>query len=382
VEPSDEADGGVAIEAKGPEGTVRIDADWLIAADGVRSTVRELLGIAFDGGPVPGRYLVTEGRVDGDFESGVVHYFLRSAGSMVFAPLRGGSVRMGAPITEDTPLTEQTVQRLLDERGPGGLRVASLAAITTFSSQERVAGVLRRDRCFLVGDAAHTHSPIGGQGLNLGLQDVHNLAWKLGGVIAGRLAPAVLDSYEPERRQAAGQVVGNTRRAARMFLLGPAGARVRNACWLALERTGALRRWFTPLLAGWRLRYDPDLLCRVEDRDRRSPFRDRLLPAAGARMPHRLPSGEGRGTAVAAFRLLTLGPGQSALRRGAEELAGRHSPLCVHEHVSLRARPGFVLVRPDGFVAASGRGPAALARADELLRALRPAAASALETEA
>ncbi|MFD4509591.1 FAD-dependent oxidoreductase [Streptomyces sp. NPDC058457] len=367
LEPGDDT---VTVTAEGADGTpLRLTAGRLVGADGVRSTVRELLGIPFRGGPVPGRYLVTEGEVDGDFERGAVHYFLRSTGSMVFAPLRGGTVRMGAPVGEDTPLTEPTVQRLLDERGPGGLRVRSLRGITTFASQERVAERFRVGRCFLVGDAAHTHSPIGGQGLNLGLQDVHNLAWKLGGVLTGRLAEAVLDTYETERRQAAEQVVGNTRRAARMFLLGPVGARLRNAGWRLLEATGMLRRWFTPLLAGRRMRYTTPLLAQAGTAPAgRVPARGLLLPAPGTRGSRWLPRPS---SGAPQFQLLTLGTGSTARREAAEDLAERHAPLVRHVHTVSRTRNGYVLLRPDGFVAASGTGPTTLAHMDHLLSSLR-----------
>lgn len=84
-----------------------------------------------------------------------------------------------------------------------------------FSSEERVAHTLRSGRCFLVGDAAHVHSPIGGQGLNLGIPDTRNLAWKLAGVVHGRLRPSVLDSYDPERRAVIAQTLEATGRMAR-----------------------------------------------------------------------------------------------------------------------------------------------------------------------
>ncbi|MYS21657.1 2-polyprenyl-6-methoxyphenol hydroxylase, partial [Streptomyces sp. DvalAA-14] len=243
----------VTVKAQGPDGSELIEADWLIGADGIGSAVRQSLGVDFPGSSLPTTYLAAEGLIDGEAERGAVHYFLRSTGPMVYAPLSGEITRLGTPIAPDTPVTAETVQKLLDLRGPGGLQVRELHTLNTFGSQERIAVALRTGRTFLVGDAAHAHSPIGGQGLNLGLQDVHNLAWKLAGVIAGRLDPAVLDTYDTERRYAAQQTVGSTGRFTKMFTLGPKAARARNAGWRLLEATGVLRRRLIPLLAGWRV---------------------------------------------------------------------------------------------------------------------------------
>jgi 2-polyprenyl-6-methoxyphenol hydroxylase-like FAD-dependent oxidoreductase len=341
----------VVVTAASTTGTVVVEADWLIAADGVRSTVRDLLGIEFPGESIPGRYLITEAVIDSDLEIGSVHYFLRPNGSLVIAPLSNGSARISGPVSDDTPLTQETVQRLLDERGPSGLRIRTPGPVTSFSSQERVAARLLKGRCFLVGDAAHTHSPIGGQGLNLGLQDVHNLTWKLGGVLTGQLDRSVLDSYDTERREVAVQVVHNTRRALRMFLLGPVGARVRNTVWRGLESSGALRTWFTPLLAGRHAHYTPE----APPSKKNSVswvfrLRHRFLPYPGTRAPRWLPQAP---DGPPSFRLITIGVSHTRLARRAMELE-RHWSILRYQHLTSRTRSGFVLVRPDGYVACSG----------------------------
>jgi hypothetical protein len=253
------------------------------------------------------------------------------------------------------------VQHLLDLRGPGGLQVRELDTLTTFGSQERIAADFRRGRVFLVGDAAHAHSPIGGQGLNLGLQDVHNLAWKLAGVIDGRLDPAVLDTYAVERRHAAELTVANTGRFTRMFTLGPRAARARNAGWRLLEATGVLRRRLIPLLAGWRVQYPAGPLTAAAERGGR---RARRVTAPGARTPHW--AEQTAGPDPAPFRLVTTGPADGPLARAARDLAAQRPGLAVHRHV---ARPGasFLLLRPDGFVASSGAAPRDLHEAARLL---------------
>jgi 2-polyprenyl-6-methoxyphenol hydroxylase-like FAD-dependent oxidoreductase len=329
------SEGAVTASVVSGDQREEIHADWLVAADGVRSPVRAMLGIAFEGSPVLTKFLLAEGRLDGDVERDAVHYFLGRSGSVVFASMPGDRIRVSAPVADDHPLTPEGVQRLIDERGPGTITVTDLDMVVGFTSQECVAATLRAGRCFLVGDAAHTHSPLGGQGLNLGLQDSHNLAWKLAGVITGKLNPVVLDGYSPERRRAAGQIVRITHRLLAMFTLPPLLARLRNELWTALDRLGVLRRWFVPLLAGWRVSY-PDARPALPG-----------LPGPGRRPPHRFAEVLDDG-----FGLVTSGPG-----RRAAELARRWPELVTHR----RVRPGkrwyarrTVLLRPDGYVAAVG----------------------------
>ena len=346
----------VLVKADGPGGPEQIEADWFVAADGVRSTARELLGIDFPGERIQSTLLLAEGKIDGPCRPGAVHYFLGRTGSMVFAPMRADYTRVSAAIPADLPLTAESVQRLLDERGPGGLRVADLRVLTTFSSSERIASALRKGRCFLVGDAGHTHSPLGGQGLNLGLQDVHNLAWKLAGVVTGEYAPAIMDSYAAERRHAAEQVVGTTRAMLRMFTVGPMAARMRNAAWRALDRGGVLRRWFVPLLAGSRLRYPRDLFGRPVGRagwrDLPARLRAARSPRPGALAPRWALNRQGG--ELIRFALLTTGRPSAALVARARTLAASRPDVLAHRHVP-RGRPSYLLIRPDGYVAAGGR---------------------------
>lgn len=339
---------GVRAHTDGPDGLGVIEADWLIAADGVRSTVRAALDVEFLGEQVPMALLLAEGTLTEDIEHGVVHYSMSDKGSLVFAPMRDGKVRIYTAVPAGTPLTEETVQRLLDERGPSGMRLARLDVAREFTSAERIASRLRVGRCFLAGDAAHTHAPLGGQGLNLGLQDVRNLAWKLAGVVSGALHPDVLNTYEQERRQAAEQTVRATHTMLRVFTLPPLAAKVRDLVWQGLESAGVLRRWFVPLLAGRRVRY--------------------ALPGPGRQVGARAPQWAMAHSVDGRLVLVTGG----AAADWARSLAARWPRLVAHHTAAGRGRHqrGFLLVRPDGHIGASGAGAASREAVARLLGAL------------
>ncbi|MEV6118500.1 FAD-dependent monooxygenase [Streptomyces sp. NPDC052109] len=331
-------------------GTTDIEADWVVGADGLHSQVRAQLGIDFSGARFPATFLLAEGRLDGDRGTGgisteEIHYFLADTGVALLAPLPGGEFRISGAVPEGTEATAEHAQALLDERGPGGLRFTGVRTVTLFSSDERVAGALRSGRCFLVGDAAHVHSPIGGQGLNLGIPDTRNLAWKLAGVVHGRLHESILDSYDPERRAAIAQTLQATGRMARQAVVGPVARRVRDLTWRLLDVSGVLARGYAPMLAGWRSRY-PDVLFGTP-----ADGTDRSRPRPGTRDPRWIPkpSDEFAGR----FQLITYGGRGTPLAGAAAEFADRLPGLVAHFPLDGRTQR-FVLLRPDGYVAASG----------------------------
>lgn len=335
----------VVVTARRTDGTeLTFQTEWLLAADGFRSTVREQLGVEFTGAPLPITFLLTEGHLEGGYDREAVTYYLGRTGVVLVAPMPGDQVRISGPLPDGvTEVDEGTAQRLLDERGPGGLRLTGLTMNGTFTSHERVAATMRVGRCFLVGDAAHTHSPVGGQGLNLGFTDARNIAWKLAGVIKGRYAPGVLDSYSPERRAAARQTIEATGRMARRAVLSPFANRVRNTLMAVAHRTGVLGRTLPPLLSGWQVRY-PDVLIPAPGK----PVRG--LPPAGTRSP-RFPLEPGDPDA---WQLVTVGAARGPAQAQGNAIAGRLPGLLAHRHRG-GAPEGFVLLRPDGYVAASGR---------------------------
>lgn len=322
-----------------------IRGEWLIAADGFRSTVRDLLGIDFTGERLPITFVLAEGKLDGRYEPEAMNYYFSRTGVVLVAPLPGARVRISGALSAGEEFTSSSAQRLLDERGPGGLRFSDITMNGTFTSHERIATRFRSGRCFLVGDAAHVHSVVGGQGLNLGFADARNLAWKLAGVLSGQFSPAILDSYEPERQAAAEQTIRDTGRMARQAVLSPAANFVRNAGLAVAHRLGVLQRTLPPMLAGWLTHY-PDVLMSPGEAGRRI----RGLPRSGMRdkdWPLE-PGDPGR------FQVITAGPPDEPLHALACALAKRAPALVTHIPQNGRDR-GFVLLRPDGFVAASGQ---------------------------
>jgi len=349
----------VVVQADGPDGPLAIEADWLIGADGAHSTVRKQLHIEFTGSEFASRFLLAEGKLDGDFDRRIAHYHITPTGVLVLIALPGGEVRISGALDDgDGDVSLATVQRMLDRRGPGGLRASALSLLTTFPAPHRIAATMRVGRCFLVGDAAHIHSPAGGQGLSLGMQDVRNLVWKLAGAITGRLDPRILDTYDQERRAAAQQVVASIHKLTRQTLFPPMALRARNLVLHLVNLTGRLQGNLLASLSGRRIQY-PDVLFGEPSSPRRK--RRGAHPVPGTLAPRWVP--RPGAAAPPGFRLFTTGPDDSELVQAARTCA-LGAPLAGHHHLAEPSpAPSFVLVRPDAYVAASGTTPAELAHA-------------------
>jgi 2-polyprenyl-6-methoxyphenol hydroxylase-like FAD-dependent oxidoreductase len=214
-----DADGVTAVLADGTE----LRARWLVGCDGGRSTVRKSAGIGFPGEPATMEWLL------GDFEVGVPEEVLTAAVAEVSGPLlrfgpspeapgRWRFVPRAASVTPFPPTLDEFRQRLRELAGTD-FGVHSPRALTRFGDATRQADRYRVGRVFLAGDAAHVHPPIGGQGLNLGMQDAFNLGWKLAGAVAGWAPESLLDSYQAERHPVGAQVLVNSR--AQAMLLRP-----------------------------------------------------------------------------------------------------------------------------------------------------------------
>ena len=243
-----DADG---VTARFDEGDV-IRARYVVGADGIHSTVREYAGIGFDGGAYDESFILADVHLTGDAPVEEVVLFWAKAGLTVVAPLPDGSYRVVAPVA-DAPEEPSAdfVQRVLDERGPGtgAMVVTDVVWSSRFRIHHRVADSYRAGRLLLAGDAAHVHSPAGGQGMNLGIQDAVALGDALAAVLTGG-DDAVLDGYSDSRRPAAQQVVKMTDRLTRLATLPRAARPVRNVAISLAGKVPAVRRALATRLSG------------------------------------------------------------------------------------------------------------------------------------
>jgi hypothetical protein len=214
----EEISGGVRAHLKRGDGvTSECEARYLAGCDGARSVVREGLGIGFPGGTYNHMFYVADVDARGAVMNGELHGALDTTDFLIVFPLKDdgrarliGTVRQD-PGQQDDHLSWDDVSKRVIE----WLRidVERVHWFSTYHVHHRVADRFRTGRAFLLGDAAHIHSPVGGQGMNTGIGDAVNLAWKIAEVAHGRADTSLLDSYEPERIAFARRLVATTDRA-------------------------------------------------------------------------------------------------------------------------------------------------------------------------
>ena len=228
-----------------------IRARYAVGADGIRSIVREQAGIGFEGGEYEESFVLADVRLTGDVPRDEVVLFWANAGLTVVAPLPDGVYRIVAPVADapEEP-SGSFVQEILDTRvGSGVFVVTDVIWGSRFRIHHRVADTYRAGRLLLAGDAAHVHSPAGGQGMNLGIQDAVALADALAAVLGGE-PDTLLDDYSSARRPIAKGVVTMTDRLTRLATLPRAVRPIRNAAISLLGRVPAVRRALARQLSG------------------------------------------------------------------------------------------------------------------------------------
>jgi 2-polyprenyl-6-methoxyphenol hydroxylase-like FAD-dependent oxidoreductase len=193
------------------------NAAFLAGCDGAHSTVRETLAAGFPGGTYTHLFYVADTDARGPVMNHELHVALDEADLLAVFPMKGeGRARLIGTVTQEREHTERALawrdvsQRVIERLG---IDVTRVNWFSTYRVNHRVASHFREGRAFLLGDAAHIHSPVGGQGMNTGIGDSANLAWKLAAVLQSHIDERVLDTYEPERMAFAKRLVETTDRA-------------------------------------------------------------------------------------------------------------------------------------------------------------------------
>lgn len=418
------------VHADGREETCR--AAYVVGADGAHSTVRHLLGFSFAGRTFEQTFMLADLQIDSDLSDDEFHLFASADGLAGIIPMGGGRHRLvadnaaalargamgpdsveqadGSPDTttfdkhmpgsvaagDDSPPSLELCRGLTQRRVHRPLTLSALGWSSYFHLNSRMVEQLRAQRVFLAGDAAHVHSPAGGQGMNTGIQEALNLGWKLARAVAGRGSESLLDTYQIERHPIERDVLRQT-----AFMTQLAEAE-RGPLRLLRERVMPVLASFGPLRDAARL-----MVSELAIQYRRSPLTlERVLdggPRAGERAPDALvhvvdgPLGRAPGIGrlydlhdpgcFSLFILVELPSRAPGALDATSTLAApdiKHAPeverlsatigavlpegvriwrvtdaqeddVSSLTHAYGRTRPAFYLVRPDGYIGARGR---------------------------
>lgn len=241
---------GILATLRADDGTVELlQAKYLTGCDGAHSTVRHGLGLEFAGEKYPCQYVLGHMQVEWELPDEQVYLFLGEEGAVFAAPLPhnrwflvGELAGDQTSICHEGSPTLHDLHEVFASRLPVKVRFSELQWSSFFALHHRMVGQYQQGRVFLAGDAGHIHSPVGGQGMNTGMQDAHNLAWKLAYVCRGWANESLLESYHAERHPVAEHVLGLTDRIQRSLnLRGKTKMRVRNALMHTVGRLEFVR---------------------------------------------------------------------------------------------------------------------------------------------
>ena len=206
---------GVTSQIKNPDGKIEsIKTQYLIAADGGKSLIRQQLNIPFIGKAHQKSLFIIDCKTDTKLSEDEIYISFSDKTISGFFPLANGKWRVDGIIpdelTSKETLTFDDVEEHFSERIRMDTKLYDSEWFSVFHSHQHHASSFQKNRCFLIGDAAHIHSPVGAQGMNTGLQDAFNLGWKLAFVLRGKAKPELLDTYTPERLPVAKNTIRTT----------------------------------------------------------------------------------------------------------------------------------------------------------------------------
>ena len=360
----------VVARLRQPDGaTALLHARWVAGCDGARSAVRELNGIGFPGAPYEHVFFVADTTVTGPMVADELNVFLLSDGFHLFFPMRGRDhwrvVGILPPALRGRDgLTFDDVIPTLHTQAAKGLAFRDCRWFSTYRIHHRRAERFRAGRCFLLGDAAHIHSPVGAQGMNTGLQDAYNLGWKLALVVSGGAREALLDTYAAERMPVAERLLQTTDRGFAFVVSDHWFSRMLRTRVLALipalaMRFDAARKLAFRAISQTGIAYPDSALSQTE------PGLPDESPRAGDRFPWMkliFTSGapaEDLFTRLddTRFNLILVGQAEGVDAVDASvvvhEIPDLASNVAVLKRAGIR-RPSYFLLRPDGHIGLAG----------------------------
>ena len=249
---------GVDVEWVSPTGGDRIRCAYLVGCDGGRSPVRKLAGFDFPGTPPTLTMYTSVVELDHPERLMPTAWERTSTGMFTYGPFPGRVFMLdfsGPPKDREAPVTREEIEAVLRRVSGQDIRVTTLESGSRWTDNTRLVDTYRRGRVLLAGDAAHVHSPFGGQGLSLGLVDAANLGWKLAAVIRGEASESLLDTYTAERRPVAEAVLANTLAQVAIMRPDPQAGAMRDLL-ANLMRFDDVNRFVGEQMSGLSTRYD------------------------------------------------------------------------------------------------------------------------------
>jgi 2-polyprenyl-6-methoxyphenol hydroxylase-like FAD-dependent oxidoreductase len=359
-------DSGVTATVRNSAGESQvITGKYLVGCDGPKSAVRHALGLSFEGSTFERLFYVADVQIDWAYSHDALHVCLARNGVVAFFPMRGekrwrivGAFPEGHEKDEGEILYEEIEQRIKEE-AELELDISHVNWFSVYKVHTRHVEKFSAGRCFLAGDAAHIHTPAGGQGMNTGIQDVYNLAWKLALVLKGSAGEGILDTYNEERLPNARRLLETTDRmfnlaAGKDWLLGLIRTTVFPPMAKFILSFDLIKKRFFPLISQIGITYrDGSLSDHAGDEE--------FELKAGDRMPYFLLDGKNIYDRLREpkFHLLTFTDRVGDYQRALSEIEGRHAGLLDHQVVTLDPhvtavfgmnKPFNVLLRPDNYI--------------------------------
>ncbi|MGD9588621.1 MAG: FAD-dependent monooxygenase [Pyrinomonadaceae bacterium] len=363
---SQSADGVTAEIRKADGSSETVEAGFLVGCDGAKSLVRHSLGLEFAGGTFERIFYVADVQIDWEYSHDALHLNLSKDTLLGFFPMPGGenhyrivgSLAEGSERNEAEILYEE-IEEVIKSELKHPLDVHDVNWFSTYKVHTRHVNKFSVGRCFLAGDSAHIHSPAGAQGMNTGIQDGYNLAWKLAMVLNGRASVEILNTYNEERLPNAKRLLKTTDR---MFELG-AGEEWFTA-WLRVRVFPYVANIMTKM--EWVQRMVFPLVSQIGINYRRSSLSKdaaAVKVSAGDRMPYFLVDGQSIYDRLhePRFHLIVFSDGsaeQAGMSEDLDGLADVHTiPLYPHIAEIFDTEATFcVLLRPDNYIGFIGKG--------------------------